>query len=80
MRFIPVKIMWAPAFYVFLSIWGAIVLVMEKKRRFYPVAIVMLLYLLTVLAGPCVLIRYIFPLMAVMPLFAWCVLQDELVL
>ena len=80
MRFIPFKIMCAPAFYVFLSILGAIVLVMEKKRRFYPVAIVMILYLLTVLAGPCVLIRYIFPLMAVMPLFAWCVLQDELVL
>ena len=80
MRFIPFKVICAPAFYVFLSLLGSIVLVMKKKREFYPVAAAMLLYLLTVFAGPCVLVRYIFPLMATMPLFAWCVLQDDLVL
>ncbi len=80
MRYIPLMIICAPAFYVFLSLLGAVAILMKKKRGFYPVFAAILLYLLTVFFGPCVLVRYIFPLMAAMPLCSWCVLQDDLVL
>ena len=79
MRFIPAKIFCAPAFYVYLSILGALALLIKKKKTRYPVMGAIVLYLMTVFAGPCVLVRYIFPLMAATPLFAWCVLQDDLV-
>jgi len=80
MRCIPLMIICAPAFYVFLSLLGAVAILMNKKRGFYLVFAAILLYLLTVFFGPCVLVRYIFPLMAAMPLCSWCVLQDDLVL
>ncbi len=80
MKYTPLMIICAPAFYVFLSLLGAVAILMKKKRGFYPVFASILLYILTVFFGPCVLVRYIFPLMAAMPLYSWCVLQDDLVL
>ena len=77
MSFIPAKIICAPAFYVYLSILGALALMIKKKRSSYPVMGAIILYLLTVIAGPCVLVRYIFVLMAAMPLFAWCIFMDD---
>ena len=79
MRFMPAKIICAPAFYVYLSVLGALALLIKKKKTIYPIMGAILLYLITVFAGPCVLVRYIFPLMAAMPLLAWCVLKDDLV-
>lgn len=77
MNFVPFQIICSPAFYVYLSILGALVLLINNKKGLYPVMGAILLYILTMLAGPCVLIRYIFPVMAVMPLFAWCVLISK---
>jgi len=77
MNFLPFQVICAPASYVYLSVLGSIVLLMKKKKGLYPVMGAILLYLLTMFAGPCVLVRYIFPVMAAMPLFAWCVLNNN---
>ncbi len=74
MRFIPLQVICAPALYVFLVLLGALSLFLKKKRVFYPVIGALLLYLLTMFAGPCVLIRYVFPIMSSIPLLAWCVI------
>lgn len=77
LKCMPLQIICAPAFYVYLSLLGSVVLILKKKKGLYLVMGAILLYLLTMFAGPCVLVRYIFPVMAVMPLFAWCVLSNN---
>jgi len=74
MKFLPAQVISAPAFYVFLTILGSLALLIKKKRAYYPVMGAMILYLLTMLAGPCVLVRYAFPLMCAIPIFTWCVI------
>lgn len=76
-NFVPFQVICSPAFYVFLSFLGALVLIMNKKKGLYPVIGAILLYLLTMFAGPCVLIRYIFPVMVSIPLLTWCVLSSN---
>ncbi len=79
MKFMPMQILCAPAFYVFLILLGSVALLLKKKRNFYPVMGALLLYLLTMIAGPCVLVRYVFPLMSCIPIFAWCVIINATV-
>lgn len=76
-KFIPAQVICSPAFYVFLSFLGALALMLKKEKGLYPVIGAILLYLLTMFAGPCVLIRYIFPVMVSIPLLAWCVLSSN---
>lgn len=76
-KFVPFQVICSPAFYVFLSFLGALALILNKKKGLYPVVGAILLYLLTMFAGPCVLIRYIFPVMVSIPLLAWCVLSTN---
>ena len=76
-KFVPFQVICSPAFYVFLSFLGALALILNKKKGLYPVVGAILLYLLTMFAGPCVLIRYIFPVMVSIPLLAWCVLSSN---
>lgn len=76
-KFVPFQVICSPAFYVFLSFLGALALILNKKKGLYSVVGAILLYLLTMFAGPCVLIRYIFPVMVSIPLLAWCVLNSN---
>ena len=76
-RFLPAKILFAPALYCFLTLFAGLAFLKRKRyRQLIPWAAVMI-YLLTVAAGPCVLIRYIYPFMALMPFLAFQVLRDE---
>lgn len=76
-RFLPAKILFAPALYCFLTLFAGLVFIKQKRyRQLVPWAAVMI-YLLTVAAGPCVLIRYIYPFMALMPFLAFQVLREE---
>ena len=75
--FLPAKILFAPALYCFLTLFAGIAFLKQKRyRQLIPWAVVMI-YFLTVLAGPCVLIRYIYPFMALMPFLAFKVLREE---
>lgn len=77
LKYMPEQIVCSPASYVILSLLGSLALLIKKKQRCYPIAAAILIYLLTILAGPCVLVRYIYPIMVSMPLFAWLVLDSK---
>lgn len=74
--FVPLQIIFAPATYVFVVLIGGIVLIMGKKRDRFMVWLIVGLYLLTIIAGPCVLVRYIFPLMMLSPVIV-AMMWDE---
>lgn len=65
------QIIFAPATYVILTILSGIVLLMKKNRFGLFVWGFVGLYLLTIIAGPCVLVRYIFPLMMIAPILRY---------
>ncbi|MCM1261590.1 MAG: DUF6020 family protein [Butyrivibrio sp.] len=76
-HFLPAKILFAPALYCFLMVFAGLSLCKKKNyRQLIPWAAVMV-YLLTMVAGPCVLIRYIYPFMALLPFMAYQVLKEE---
>lgn len=76
-RFLPVKILFAPALYCFLTLFAGLAFLKQKRyRQLIPWAAV-IIYFMTVAAGPCVLIRYIYPFMALMPFLAFQVLREE---
>lgn len=76
-RFLTVKILFAPALYCFLTLFAGLAFLKQKRyRQLIPWAAVMI-YFLTVAAGPCVLIRYIYPFMALIPFLAFQVLREE---
>lgn len=76
-RFLPVKILFAPALYCFLTLFAGLAFLKQKRyRQLIPWAAV-IIYFLTVAAGPCVLIRYIYPFMALIPFLAFQVLREE---
>lgn len=74
-RFLPAKILFAPAFYCFLTLFAGLAFLRQKRyRQLIPWTAVMI-YFMTMAAGPCVLIRYIYPFMALMPFLAFHVLR-----
>lgn len=76
-RFLPAKILFAPALYCFLTLFAGLAFLSRKRyRQLIPWAAVMI-YFLTMAAGPCVLIRYIYPLMALIPFLAFQALRGE---
>lgn len=76
-RFLPTKILFAPALYCFLTLFAGLAFFKQKRyRQLIPWTAVMI-YFLTMVAGPCVLVRYIYPFMALMPFLAFQVLKGE---
>lgn len=76
-RFLPLKILFAPALYCFLILFAGVAFIRQKRyMQLVPWAAV-IIYFLTVVAGPCVLIRYIYPFMALMPFLAFQVLRED---
>ncbi|MCQ2498127.1 MAG: DUF6020 family protein [Lachnospiraceae bacterium] len=70
-------ILFSPALYVFLTILSGMAFIVKKRKdlllSWFPVFV----YLLTVIAGPCVLVRYIFPFMITVPVFAVLALKGD---
>lgn len=68
------EFLFSPALYVWITVLGGIFLLRFRKagrRSFLAAWGVIGFYTLTMLAGPCVLIRYVFPLMITSPLIGW---------
>lgn len=63
-----IQILFAPALYVLLVLLNGIALKKKNEKEKLLIWLIPALYLLTVLAGPCVLVRYIFPFMLLVPL------------
>lgn len=79
-RFLPTRLLFAPALYCLLALFVCIAMaVMKRFRLLIPSAGVMV-QLLTVAAGPCILVRYVYPFMALLPLLSYFVFAPKKVL
>lgn len=75
--FFLLQLIFAPAMYVMLVVLGGVALIRNKDKKGILIWLIMGLYLLTMIAGPCVLVRYVFPLMMTSPLLASMVYNEE---
>ena len=62
------SLLFAPGLYLWLTAFGLVRAVARRRRDIAMVCGYLLCYLLTLLFGPCVLIRYAYPLVACLPL------------
>lgn len=78
-RFILTALLFAPYPYCFGTVLAAVSLLAKKRHRLFLCAVPVLVNLLTVIAGPCILVRYIYPFMALLPfLIAFVYWPDSL--
>jgi len=61
-------ILFSPALYVFLTLFSGVGLLVRGRTGYLPAFLCVFIYFLTVFAGPCVLVRYIYPFMALIPI------------
>ncbi len=71
-----VNLIFAPATYVYAVILCGLELLIKKRKDLFYIWLIIGFYLLTIIAGPCVLVRYIFPLMMLLPVLASMVWDD----
>lgn len=64
-----------PAIYVYGTLFVGIVYICRKRKKYWYGWGLAALYLLTMIAGPCVLIRYIYPIMAILPFLMYTALE-----
>lgn len=76
-NFFLLQIIFAPAFYVYLVVLSGLALLLKKQKTRIVVWLFVGIYLLTIIAGPCVLVRYIFPLMMLAPILGVLVFAKE---
>lgn len=62
------NIIFKPATYFYITIIALIYSVIKKKNQYTLILGLTTLYMATLLLGPCVLIRYIYPMIAILPL------------
>ena len=70
------RFLFAPALYVDLLLLGSLIMLRGKRRSFLVLPFFLLLLVLTISLGPCVLPRYIYPLMVCTPLLTWMALKS----
>ncbi len=75
--FFLLQMIFAPAMYVMLIVLGGVALIKKKSGSRLLIWLFIGFYLLTMIAGPCVLVRYVFPLMMVCPLVASMIYDGE---
>lgn len=76
-RFLPAKLLFAPALYCFLTLFAGIAFIKQRRcGQLLPWAAAAA-YFLTAAAGPCVLVRYVYPFMALLPFLAFQVLRED---
>lgn len=71
------KILFSPALYVWLLLAAFLVSMYRRNQCFIVLTSIPLLYWLTTLLGPCTLVRYIYPVITLLPLMI-CILFGEL--
>ena len=69
-RFLPLRILFSPAFFCFCTAFCCLALCLRRRSGLWLPCSAVLLYLATVVAGPCILVRYIYPFMALLPILA----------
>lgn len=74
-RFLPTKLLFSPALYCLSTVFLILALLIKKRRRMMIPCAAILVNLMTVIAGPCILVRYVYPFMVFVPfltvLLAW---------
>ncbi|MEF9892041.1 MAG: DUF6020 family protein [Anaerorhabdus sp.] len=71
------KILFSPALYVWIMIASVFMSFYRKNNIFKIVTLLPFLYWLTTLLGPCTLVRYIYPIIIMLPLYL-CILTCEI--
>lgn len=69
-RFLPARILFSPAFFCFGTAFACLALLLRRRWRLLIPSLAALLYLATVVAGPCILVRYVYPFMVLLPFLA----------
>lgn len=69
-------ILFSPALYIWILLFSSIVFFKTNNPAHKLAAIFMWALYLTILAGPCILVRYMYPFMAIMPLLLCLALSD----
>ena len=76
-RFLPAKILFAPALYCFLTLFAGLAFCRQRRYGQLVPWAVAAIYFLTAAAGPCVLVRYVYPFMALIPFLAFQVVRKD---
>ena len=76
-RFLPLRILFSPAFFCFCTAFCCLGLCLRRHSLYWIPALAELLYLATVVAGPCILVRYIYPFMVLLPFLAVLTLSGQ---
>lgn len=63
-------LLFSPALYCLAAVFVCMALFAAKRYRFLIPGTALLVYFLTILAGPCILVRYVYPFMALAPWMA----------
>lgn len=67
-KFPVLSILFAPALYIWMLLFGLVGSICRKSRNGQALGWILFAYLLTLLLGPCVLIRYVYPFIVSLPL------------
>lgn len=71
------NVLCSPAFYFWLTILGVTLAIIKKTTKLIPMIIFIVVLLLTILAGPCALIRYALPYIVCIPVLFVCVMEEK---
>lgn len=63
-----INIIFKPALYFYLTLIALVYSIIKRKTEHVLTLILVSLYMATLLLGPCVLVRYIYPMIAILPL------------
>ena len=63
-----INIIFKPALYFYLTLIALVYSIIKRKKEHVLTLILVSLYMATLLLGPCVLVRYIYPMIAILPL------------
>lgn len=63
-----INIIFKPALYFYLTLIALVYAIIKRKKEHILTLILVSLYMATLLLGPCVLVRYIYPMIAILPL------------
>ncbi len=76
-KFFPTLMLFSPFLYCFGTILLSLTLLLQHKRRQFLIAVPLLVNWCMLLAGPCILVRYVYPFMAAFPLLIAAVEEEK---
>lgn len=74
---IGLKLLCSPAFYFWIVIFMVTLAIIKKNIKLIPMITFIVVLLLTILAGPCALIRYALPYIVCIPVLFVCVMEEK---